>query len=92
MLRETDEGVYEDTGVAFGPDFTGRGYGAQVLAALADDVRANGGKTMILSCRRENTASRKLILKCGFAFSHEEDRTDPRDGSPYILEFYERHL
>lgn len=88
-MLPVESGVYEDCGIAVGPEFTGRGYGKQILKALADyafdelDARA-----FIVSCRRENAASRGMILSCGFRFTHIEQREDPRDGKQYTLEFY----
>ena len=85
------EGVYEDCGIALGPEFTGRGYGKQILTALVERAFGElGAKAFIASCRRENAASRGMILACGFTFTHTEEREDPRNGEAYILEFYER--
>lgn len=89
-LTELSSGVYEDTGVALGPDFVGRGYGKQVLTALIRHIfDALGGEKLICSCRSENAASRNLQRSCGMVFTHTEDRIDPRNGEPYALEFYE---
>ena len=90
-VEEVEPGVYEDCGIALGPEYTGQGYGKQIVSALMDYIfRERKGKKMILSCRSQNTASRKTILSCGFAFTHTEERTDPRDGQPYTVEFYQR--
>lgn len=92
-MVEAAPGVWEDTGIALGPDFTGRGYGKQVLNALTDYARTQlRGKKFICTCRTENSPSRSMILACGFRYTHREDRTDPRNGQPYILEFYEKQL
>lgn len=88
-LMEQAPGVYEDTGLALGPAFTGRGYGTQVLQALLryafDTLHA---QTLVCSCRSANEASRRLQLRCGLCFSHTEPRMDPRTGTEYMLEFY----
>lgn len=89
-MMEIEPGVFEDTGVALGPDYVGKGYGKQVLSALTDTAFTQwGANRIICSCRSQNEASRRLQLSCGFTFSHTEDRTDPRSGEAYILEFYE---
>lgn len=83
------DGVYEDCGVAVGPEFVGKGYGKQILTALTDYAfNQLGAKAFVASCRSQNAASRGTILSCCFTFTHVEDRVDPRDGSPYELEFY----
>ena len=37
-------------------------------------------------CRRANLASHNLQMSCGFTFSHEEDKIDPRDDTAYVME------
>ncbi len=88
-MLEVEEGVYEDCGVAVGPEFVGRGYGKQILAALTERAfETLGAKAFIVSCRRENAPSRGMILACDFTFTHTEEREDPRSGEAYTLEFY----
>ena len=83
------DGIYEDCGVALGPQFVGQGYGKQILTALVDYAfKRLGAISFIASCRTQNAASRGTILSCGFTFTHREDRVDPRDDTPYVLEFY----
>lgn len=90
-MTEVEEGVYEDCGIAVGPGFTGRGYGKQILTALTEYAfNRLGARKFIASCRSENGPSRGMILGCGFHFTHCEDRVDPRNGMPYVLEFYEK--
>lgn len=88
MLPVSD-GVYEDCGIAVGPEIVGKGYGKQILNALTEYAfHQLGAKAFVASCRSQNAASRGMILSCGFTFTHTEDRVDPRDASPYKLEFY----
>lgn len=87
------DGVYEDTGIALGPDYVGRGYGKELLNVLTEIARTDyAARQFIVSCRNENQASRGMILSCGFHFTHQENRIDPRNNQPYILEFYEKLL
>ena len=88
-IMEIEPGVYEDCGVALGPEYVGRGYGKQILSALVELVFGDlCASKFICSCRSENEASRRLQLSCGFIFSHTEERIDPRNDTPYVLEFY----
>ena len=91
-LEELSSGVWQETSIALGPDFVGRGYGRQLLELLMDIARSRGGTEFRCSARSENTASKALISSCGFAVLRTEERTDPRDGRPYILESYGREL
>ena len=91
-MVEEAPGVYEETGIALGPDYVGRGYGTQVLNALVEEAGARGAEKFIAACRAQNTASRRLQEKCGFVFSHREDRIDSRNQEPYVLEFREKQL
>ena len=89
-MKEISEGVYEDCGIAIGPDFVGRGYGKQILNELARYAfNKLGAAKFISTCRSQNAPSRGMILSCGFRYTHSDNRLDSRDGQPYILEFYE---
>ena len=91
-LRE-ESGVCEDTGIAVGPRYVGKGYGTEILNELVriakEGLNAHG---FIATCRNENEASRKMILGCGFRFSHTEPRIDKRNGEKYTLEFYRKEI
>lgn len=92
-MEEIEDGVYEDTGIALGPDFVHRGYGKQIVNAMVDFARDElGAKKMVLSYRSKNIASKKLQESCGFIYSHSEDRIDPRTGETYVLEFTYKEL
>lgn len=89
-MEKISENVYEDTGIAIGPDYTGRGYGKEILLALVQEaVKKYGAEKFIGSCRRTNVASRKLQLSCGFTYIYSKEKVDLRDGQLYILDFYE---
>ncbi len=84
VMKEVENGIFEDQGIAIGPAFTGKGYGKQIVNAMVDFVRDKlGAKKMILSYRSQNVASRKMQEACGFVYSHSEEKIDPRDGQPY---------
>ena len=86
-------GVVEDTGVALGPAYVGRGYGKELLSLLLEIAKTEyGARLFVGSCRSQNSPSRALMLACGFRFTHTEDRTDPRNGTAYVVEFYEKNL
>ena len=87
-ITEIEEGVYEDQGVAIGPAFVGKGYGKQIVNALVDFARDElGARKMVLSYRSDNIASKKLQETCGFVYSHSEEKIDPRNGEPYVVEY-----
>lgn len=89
-MKAIEPGVYEDCGVALGPEYVGKGYGKQILSALVETAfYALNAHQFICSCRSENEASRRLQLSCGFKFSRVEDRIDPCNDAPYTVEFYE---
>ena len=89
-LQEAAPGVWEETGIALGPDFTGKGYGKQIVKALTDYAfRERGAERFVYVSRAENIPSIALAERCGFRFTHSESRTDPRNGEAYTLNFYE---
>ena len=92
-VTEIEQGVYEDIGIALGPDFVGKGYGKQIVNAMTDYAKNElGAKRMVLSYRSKNTASKRLQAACGFQYSHSEDRLDPRNNEPYVVEFTYKEL
>lgn len=89
-MEEIDERVYEDTGIAIGPAYTGKGYGKQILRALVQEsFQELGAVKFIGSCRSANMVSKRMFLSCGFRYTHSEERVDKRNGEKYILEFFE---
>lgn len=86
-MREREPEIYEECGIALGPDFVRKGYGRQILNALTDEVKKAGAKKFYACNRVNNVASRELQLACGFQFeSMSEEKTDPRTGEKYIME------
>ena len=90
-LNELSPGVWEETGIALGPAFTGKGYGKQIVNALVDYAfREKNGQRFIYASRAENTASVALQRSCGFVYTHSQQRIDPRNGEEYTMNFYEK--
>lgn len=88
-MTQIAEGVFEDTGIALGPEYVGKGYGKQVLNALINQAKTRyNAKEFVCSCRKQNIASVRLQKSCGFTYTHSESRTDPRTGEGYVLDFY----
>ena len=86
-MIEESKGVYDETGIAFGPAFTGKGYGKQVLKALVDEAFNNCGATEFHASNwAQNEVSRKLQKSMGFEFSHKEFKVHPETGEEYVLE------
>ncbi len=91
-VEKTAPHSYRETGIALGPEYTGRGYGKQVLRLLLENCASLGGKEFWYSCRSENSVAKGLALSMGFEYKHSEKRTDPRNGEIYRLEFYIKML
>lgn len=85
-MRECEPGIFEETGIAIGPDYVGKGYGTQILSALISEARKNGGVRFLSACRKQNKASHRVQEKCGFVFSHDEECVDYRNDEKYVLE------
>jgi ribosomal-protein-alanine N-acetyltransferase len=85
-MRETEPGTFEETGIAIGPGFTGKGFGRQVLTALCEKAESLGAGQFLASFRAENKVSEQLLKTSGFEFvSESETRTDPRNGEEYTV-------
>ncbi len=91
-LAELSPGVWQETSIALGPDFVGRGFGRQILELLMELARERGGTEFRCSARSENTASKALITSCGFTLTAAGPCIDRRNGRPYVLETYIRKL
>ena len=88
-----EPGVCGETGVAIGPDFTGKGYGKQILNVLTEYGRdVLGAKRFVACCRKENLPSQKVLKACGFSYTHSQEVMHPRDHVPYVLDYYEKNL
>jgi len=92
-MQEETPGVFCETGVAIGPNFTGKGYGTQLLTFLTDYARENlGAKRFIACCNEKNLVSKKLLRHCGFSYTHSEEAIHHRDQVPYTLDYYAKEL
>ena len=91
-VEEIRPQIYEDTGIALGPAYVGRGYGKQILRRLLEYCRLLGGREFYYSTRVKNQASRALALSCGFVLKGTEQKTDWRSGEGYELEVYCKEL
>ena len=86
-MIENEPGVYDETGLALGPSFVGKGYGKQVLMALVTEAFVNCNATKFLASNRsKNIASKRLQMSVGFVYNHSEDKIDERNGEPYTIE------
>lgn len=86
-MRDAGDGIYEETGIALGPDFVRKGYGRQILNALTEEAKHMGATRFLAGNRVKNEASRGLQMACGFSFDHlSEEKTDPRTGEKYFIE------
>ena len=85
-MQERESKIYEEMGIAIGPEFVGKGYGKQILNALCMEAKAQGAKEFRASYREKNLASKGLLNSCGFEFDYlSEEKTDPRSGERYFV-------
>ena len=90
-MKETSKGVFEDSGIAVGPSYTGKGYGKQILCALLKQAFEElGAQKFIYSCWAENVPSNKLAQSVGLRFARSEETIDRRSGKPFIMNYYEK--
>ena len=91
-IKEISPAVYEDTGIALGPEYVGRGYGKQVLRLLLEHCCRQGANTFYYSTRTDNLPSNRLALSMGFFLCRCEAAVDPRNGDAYERKVYLRFL
>ena len=91
-IEELRPKVYQDTGIALGPAYVGRGFGKQILWLLMEYCVSLGGTVFYYSARSGNLAAKALALSCGFIYQYAEQKTDLRSGELYKLEIYRKEL
>jgi len=92
-MQQRSPGIWSETGIAIGPDFTGKGYGKQLLQFLTDYARDElRAREFTACCRPENISSKRMQLACGFTYTHSETVIHPRDQVPYVLDHYAKEL
>lgn len=85
--------IYQDAGIALGPDYVGKGYGKQILQVLLEYCTDFlDGKEFYYSTHADNTASIALAISCGFSYRFSETKTDLRCNTPYVLAVYSKIL
>lgn len=90
-VHELEPSVYCETGICIGPDYTGRGYGRQIVEGLIRYCREQlHAREFIYASRPGNQASIRLALSLGFTWIGSEDKVDERTGQSYSL--YKYHL
>ena len=87
-IKELKPGKWTVTDVAIGPDFQGKGYGKQIVAALVNLAFEMGATEVAYDCFSQNTASKQLALSCGFTYSHSEQAELMKNGEKVILDYY----
>ena len=70
-----DEEKSLEIGYGLGSNYWGKGYMTEVVRAMLDDYFVNRGfKTVYASFFPENTASKRVMEKCGMTFSHVNEK------------------
>ena len=59
------------TGYTVRKDERRKGYATEMLRLVCEKARAHGDRFLIVTCDKENEASRRTILKCGGVFENE---------------------
>ena len=76
-------------GYWLGETYWGKGFASEASRALVGlFFKVTGRDAMMISCRRENAASRKIILKCGGVFWKTGDAYNKAFGEMHHLEHY----
>lgn len=87
-MKDAGDGVYGETGIALGLEFVGKGYGRQIFNVLTKEAKRMGATKFVAGNRTENEASCRCQRACGFFFDHlSEEKTDPKTGEKYFLEY-----
>lgn len=92
-IEERTPHVYQEAGIALGPEYVGKGYGKQILQLLLNYCAEElGGTEFYYQTRASNVASKALARSCGFSYQYAEDKVDARTGKAYVLEIWCKKL
>jgi len=89
-VKELSPHHWTVTDIAIGPDFQGKGYGRQIVNALAALAFENSASEIAYDCFRQNEASKRLALSCGFTYSHSGEAELLKNGEKVVLDYYLR--
>lgn len=85
--------IYQEAGIALGPDYVGKGFGKQILQVLLEYCADTlDGEEFYYSTRAQNAASKALAKSCGFSYRRSEEKVDRKTGETYELETYSKKL
>ncbi len=92
-IEKTAPHVYQEAGIALGPEYVGKGYGKQILQLLLDYCTEElDGKEFYYHTRAGNVASKALAKSCGLSYQYAKNKVDLRTGLPYVLEVWHKKL
>lgn len=92
-VGEISPGIYEEMGIALGPEYVGKGYGKQILGLLLKYcTEVLKGKEFYYHTRAKNRASKALARSCGLIYQYSEKKRDQESGEEYIMEVYSKKL
>ena len=90
-VSQVGESLWEEGGICLGPEYTGRGFGKEILASLTEYCRDRGAKEFLYRAREENVPSRRLALSSGFREIGKEEISDG-SGEPVTLIVFSKPL
>ena len=67
------DGVTE-VGYGMNPSYTGHGYMTEALTAFLGFGKSLGIRTVRADTRKDNFKSQNVLKRCGFVFTHEDDK------------------
>ncbi|MBR7078386.1 MAG: GNAT family N-acetyltransferase [Clostridia bacterium] len=67
------DGVTE-VGYGVNPSYTGHGYMTEALTAFLGFGKSLGIRTVRADTRKDNFKSQNVLKRCGFVFTHEDDK------------------
>jgi len=87
--QETDKGVYDNFGICLGQDYVSRGYGTETIVWFLKFLKEKKAKKIKYSYLEGNNASKALVLKHGFNYTHMGERVRNYDQQLFNEYFYE---
>ena len=73
-FKYVPRGGVTEVGYGMNPSYTGHGYMTEALTAFLGFGKSLGIRTVRADTRKDNFKSQNVLKRCGFVFTHEDDK------------------
>lgn len=88
-IRESEPGIFEESGICVATKYQNRGYGKEILKALMNKAFSDlGADRFIYACMSHNEKSRRVCKYFGFQYEYSREEVREWDSKKFVNDFY----